>query len=139
MTGSKACLKCKGPSPENNASETSRHGVSMLSLDAMTDNHHESDYESTFTAPETYYDPETTSLCPVLARKYKMFEDFFRRWISMSISQRNIIALRMAQPSWSNKAIADYFEITEQHVSSTIRVFFDNINVRIRKNQKRNA
>lgn len=141
MTGSKACLKCKGPSPETNASETSRHGVSMLSIDAMVENHHESDDEHTFTAPqtETFFDPETISLCPTLQRKHQMFQDFFRRWIAMSMPQRNIIALRIARPDWSNRAIAEYYEITEQHVSSTIKVFFAKINVRVRQNQKRNA
>lgn len=141
MTGSKACLKCKGPSPETNASETSRHGVSMLSIDAMVENHHESDDEHTFTAPqtETFFDTETISLCPTLQRKHQMFQDFFRRWIAMSMPQRNIIALRIARPDWSNRAIAEYYDITTQHVSSTIKVFFAKINVRVRQNQKRNA
>lgn len=135
------CLKCKGPSAEMNASQVTRSGISMLSLDALHESRHENDYELTHEAPSEIYKPEhdDNPFAGLSKRHSVAIQAFFEDWIRKPALARDTIATRIANPELSNKEIAKKLRITESYVSSILLRFFDSMAIKSRRNRKRMA
>jgi hypothetical protein len=136
---SRICLNCKGPSQERNAAEVTRSGVSMLSLDALQENHHESEYDQAHDVPIIEGDESSVRFSGMSTRKSESLQQFFRTWLRRSTPARDTIAARLAYPEKSNKAIAALVGVTEAHVSNIMLSFFDEMEIKGRRNKRRKA
>jgi len=139
MKASRICLNCKGPSQERNAAEVTRSGVSMLSLDAMQENHHEAEYDQAHDVPAMEGDQSSVRFKGISARQSEALQEWFRGWLRRSPPARDTIAARLAYPEHSNKAIAKLIGFTEAHVSNIMLSFFDEMEIKGRRNKRRKA
>lgn len=111
----------------------------MLSLDAMQENHHEADYDQAHDVPVLDGDQHDVRFKGVSIRQSTALQQFFRAWLRRSPPARDTIAARLAYPEMSNKAIAKQIGFTEAHVSNIMLSFYDEMEIKGRRNKRRKA
>jgi hypothetical protein len=133
------CLNCRKVSQEFNAAEVSRSGVSILSLDALQDNHHEAEYDQAHDTPViTEEDHEEFKLLGQSGQFPKALMRFFESWIRRSPLARDTIAARIAYPEKTNREIAKIIGCTDAHVGNILLSFYKTMKIRMPINQHKN-